>query len=450
MLRQALRQNPRNDEGWYWLARVEHDPEKRRAYLGVALKINPKNAEARQLLSQLPPPAPKAAAPSDARAAPQARRRNRMMLIAWALVIVSGMATGVLAGLALASRPDALPFLFPPTPTLTYTPSMTYTPTLSPTPTLTPTLTPSPTLSPTATLTPSSTPSVTPTPPGVGRILYTSEKDGDFEIYLMDESGVELAKLTDNDADEFSPKFSPDGRRIAFVSDRDGDAEIFVIDIDGRNEVQLTSNDVEDHNPVWSPDGKMLIFYSERDGGGELYRISVNAGETQRLTENDRADYYPAWQPGRLIAFTSNRGDNSSYQLYAMDESGDAVRQLTESGSVNWYPDWSPECAAETEANPPCRLAWAGFDPATNTFQVFVMEPNGFNVTQVTTKQAIFPAWSPDGRRLAFTSDRNGNQDVYVVDVDCPDDSADCEATLKPLTSDPAAELVSDWGLIPQ
>ncbi|MCZ7546243.1 MAG: hypothetical protein M5R40_23175 [Anaerolineae bacterium] len=203
MLRQALRQDARNDTAWYWLATVEENPEKRRAYLEVALKINPKNAEARQRLSELGPAGNHVA--GEAAPDAQARRRDPAMRLAWALVIAGGIVLGILTAVVLVARPDAVPFLFPPTATPTHTPTATYTPSLTPTPTHTPTITPSPTATATPTLTPSATPTVTPTPPGVGRILYTSERDGDFEIYLMDEDGVEVAKLTDNDADEFSP-----------------------------------------------------------------------------------------------------------------------------------------------------------------------------------------------------------------------------------------------------
>ncbi|GAB4465564.1 MAG: hypothetical protein Kow00120_30730 [Anaerolineae bacterium] len=452
MLRQALRQDARNDTAWYWLATVEENPEKRRAYLEVALKINPKNAEARQRLSELGPARDHLA--GEAAPGAKARRRDPAMRLAWALVIAGGIVLGILTAVVLVARPDAVPFLFPPTATPTHTPTATYTPSLTPTPTHTPTITPSPTATATPTLTPSATPTVTPTPPGVGRILYTSERDGDFEIYLMDEDGVEVTKLTDNDADEFSPRFSPDRQRIAFVSDRDGDMEIFIMGIDGTNAVQLTNNDVEDHYPAWSPDGRMLAFYSKRDGGnGELYLTAVNIDYSRRLTENDAADYYTAWYPGPAIAFASNRDDNSGrFQLYTMSASGSDVEQLTESGDVNWYPAWSPTCAEDSESAPPCRIAWVAMDPATNAFQVFAMDLDGFNVMQVTATEAFhsYPVWSPDGSQLAFTSDRNGSQDIYVVEANCPEDPADCEATVVQLTSDPAPELVADWALLPR
>lgn len=457
MLQQAIRINPRSAEAWLWLARIEDAPDKRRSYLEVALKLDPDNADARRLLKSSSAPKRGADRSGEARLTPITRppRRDLAMLAAWALLIAGGVAVGALALMIVASRPDAVPILFPPTPTNTHTPTATYTPSLTPTHTLTPTLTPSPTPTPTPTLTPTLTPSPTPTPPSVSRLLYTSERDGDFEIYIMDENGVELAQLTDNDADEFSPKFSPDGRRIAFVSNRDGDAEIYVMNVDGSDVIQLTDNAVEDHSPVWSPDGRMLAFYSEREGNnGELYLLAVDSDYVRRLTNNERADYHPAWWPGRRIAFASNRGDDggASYDLYVMDATGQDVAQLTESDTVNWYPDWSPACAREGANDPPCRLAWTSFNSVSSAFEIFVMDASGFNLHQVTTAEAFhgYPVWSPDGTRVAFTSDRGESQDIFTAAVDCPADPVDCEATVVQLTHDPAPEVVSDWKLIPR
>lgn len=453
-LERALGENPQSEFAWFWMAVAVQEPEKRRECLERVLKINPRNVRALRALGRL---TAKEGRPARQ---PDARRRSPAMVFALmvaGVVVVTGCA---LAGMIAFTRPEALAFLFPPTatPTATLTPTRTPTATATLTPSTTPTATQTPTPTPTLTPTATNTPTATPTPRGVGRILYTSERDGDFEIYIMNEAGEDVAQLTDNEAEEFNPKFSPDGQQIAFVSDRDGDNEIFVMDLDGSGQAQLTDNDVDDHAPAWSPDGWSLVFYSERDGSGELYLMSLEAREVQRLTENDSVDHYPAWWPGPQIVFTSNRGGaRAGDNLYTIDPISGEVVQLTEGGpgAVEWYPAWSPTCATPSPWGTHglvCHLAWSSLRPETEGLQIFVMEPGGFNIRQLTTSAGFhgYPVWSPDGNRVAFTYEAGENFDIYTMRVECPSNPTDCEATMVRLTDASGADLISDWELIPE
>ena len=105
-----------------------------------------------------------------------------------------------------------------------------------------------------------------------GRIAFYSDRDGDYEIYLMNGDGSNVTQLTYNPAFDGVPGWSPDGSRIAFNSDRDGDYEIYLMDADGSNVTQLTDNSADDVVPRWSPDGRRIAFYSDRDGDEEIYR----------------------------------------------------------------------------------------------------------------------------------------------------------------------------------
>ncbi|MBN1287034.1 MAG: PD40 domain-containing protein [Anaerolineae bacterium] len=451
LLRRAVRLSPDSARAWWWLAVAEKQPARRRACLERVLAINPRNVRALRALG-------KVAAAEKKKAAKRRANPARLFGLVMGGTIVALLCSA--AGLAAVARPEALAFLFPPsaTPTFTYTPTPTHTPTFTPTPTFTATSTATATSTPTATPTPTPTdtptPTFTPTPPGVERILYTSERDGDYEIYMMNPDGVDRVRLTDNAADEFNPKFSPDGRRIAFISDLDGDNELFVLRLDGGGVAQITENEVEDHTPAWSPDGLSLAFYSERDGNGDIYIVSLETREVQRLTTHDLADYYPAWWPGRQIVFASNRAGPDD--LYVIDPlNGDAPVQLTEGSAVDWYPAWSPTCRPDSPWGThglPCRLAWSSLSSDTEGFQIFIMEPGGFNITQVTQARGFHgsPVWSPDGSRVAFTSDLNESIDIYTIRVDCPGGPADCESTLVRLTDRTGADVVSDWQIIPE
>ena len=99
--------------------------------------------------------------------------------------------------------------------------------------------------------------------------------------------------------------------QIAFASKRDGNLEIYVMDDDGKNPRRLTNNRQNDSRPSWSPDGKHIVFGSERDGNWEIYAMDDDGKNPRRLTENPNNDQFPSWSPdGERIAFMSDRDGN--------------------------------------------------------------------------------------------------------------------------------------------
>lgn len=94
----------------------------------------------------------------------------------------------------------------------------------------------------------------TPGPnPTASKIVFTSRRDGNKQIYIMEADGSRQTRLSNNTFNDYSPHISPDGRHIVFVSDRDGHPEIYVMDIDGRNPRRLTSGSVANEDPSWAP-----------------------------------------------------------------------------------------------------------------------------------------------------------------------------------------------------
>ena len=241
-----------------------------------------------------------------------------------------------------------------------------------------------------------------------GRIAFYSDRDGDYEIYLMNADGSSVTQLTYNPAFDGVPGWSPDGSRIAFNSDRDGDDEIYVMDADGSNVTQLTYNSADDVVPRWSPDGRSIAFYSDRDGEEEIYVMDADGSNVTQLTYNFAEDYDPSWSPdGERIAFHSDR--DGDYEIYAMNADGSNATQLTYNSVDDAVPHWSPDGR---------RIAF--HSDRDGDLEIYVMNADGSNVTQLTHNPADdFQAhWSPDGEHFVFLSERDGDPEIHVMDTD--------------------------------
>lgn len=110
-----------------------------------------------------------------------------------------------------------------------------------------------------------------------GRTLaFASNRDKDYEIYLMDREGSNQRRITHSRGIDRHPMFSPDGRYIAFTSNRDGNPEIYVMDADGNNPRRITQHPERDDYCCWHPDGKQLALVSEREGRFDIHLLDVS------------------------------------------------------------------------------------------------------------------------------------------------------------------------------
>ena len=192
------------------------------------------------------------------------------------------------------------------------------------------------------------------------------------------------------------------GGQIAFLTDRDGNYEIYTMKADGSGQVNLTNNPSFDDGATWSPDGSKIVFYTDRDGNSEIYVMNADGSGLVNLTNDPGSDQVPAWSPdGTKIAF--NRGD----QIYVMNAGGSGVTALT-AGPDFFGPAWSHDGAkiAGTRWFPPPRRCKFCFGHT----QIFVANADGSGLVDLTSGET--PAWSPDGR-IAFA-----NGDIYVMNAD--------------------------------
>ena len=162
-------------------------------------------------------------------------------------------------------------------------------------------------------------------------IAFTSERDGNAEIYIMDINGKNLRNLTNHPASDFSPAFSPNGRWMAYVSKRDGNGEIYVMYLRTKVSRRLTNDPRSDWNPAWSPDGQWIAFASDRAGMFDIYKVDINGANLQRLTDEGN-NHNPDWSPdGQWIVFSSVRARN--HDIYVMNPDGEE-RETTDTSTA--------------------------------------------------------------------------------------------------------------------
>lgn len=200
------------------------------------------------------------------------------------------------------------------------------------------------------------------------KIAFASDRDGNFEIYVMNPDGTNQINLTNNSNGDYRPSFSPDGSKIAFDSFRDGSGEIYVMNADGTNPLRLTNNVVFDVDPSFGPDGSKIVFSSARDGNFEIYVMNADGSNQIRLTENAANDASPAFSlNGSKIAFGSIRDGNN--EIYVMNSDGTGLTRLT---FTHPFSDSSPSWGGQAIGNSPPTLSNVGSPNAGDSFTLTV------------------------------------------------------------------------------
>ena len=247
-----------------------------------------------------------------------------------------------------------------------------------------------------------------------GRIAFASERDGNYEIYVMDPGGGGAMRLTTNTAVDREPAWSPDGTRIVFVSDRDGvgSTEIYVMNADGGNPTRLTNNMFDDVSPVWSPDGSRIAFVSDRTGDNEIFTMNPDGSGATNLSRTPGFDDIdPAWSPNsQRIAFATTRDDNTTYEIYTMAADGSGQTRLTNNSADDAQPAW-----------PPGRIIFTS--ERDGNAEIYSMSAtDGSGQTRLTNNPAsdVDPAASSDGTQIVFASDRDfpsgtGGFEIYTM-----------------------------------
>ncbi|MFH1963116.1 MAG: carboxypeptidase regulatory-like domain-containing protein [bacterium] len=243
-----------------------------------------------------------------------------------------------------------------------------------------------------------------------GIFAFTSERDGNPEVYTMNGDNSNQQRLTFNLTEDIQPTLSMDGTKIAFVSDSDGNKEIYIMDEEGNGQKRLTISEGEDSHPSMSADGDKIAFCSKRDGNKEIYIMNLDGSGQTRLTKDlmgySNSDPCLSRDGGKIV-FVSNRDGNK--EIYVCNADGSGQKRLTN----NLYADYDPCISPDGK-----RIVYTC--TANGNEEILIMNVDGTAVKTLTNNPAhdYDPQFSPDGTRIAFCSDRDGFKRIYIMDLD--------------------------------
>jgi Tol biopolymer transport system component len=180
---------------------------------------------------------------------------------------------------------------------------------------------------------------------------WTCKIDCGSEIYMMKYDGTEIRRITNSPGFDESPKWSPDGKRILFSSNREGNYNIYTMNTDGTEIKQLTDYLGFDGSPDWSPDGQQIVFVSDREGRNKLFTMDIREKTINNLTNTVGDERDPDWSSdGRKIIYTSSKDDPNpdscqykcNYEIYILYLDTMKEIRITNTPGKESDPVWKP------------------------------------------------------------------------------------------------------------
>ncbi len=247
-----------------------------------------------------------------------------------------------------------------------------------------------------------------------GKIVFSSGRDGvDLEIYVMNGDGTNQTRLTNNSVADKDPAFSSDGSRIVYSSNRD----IYVMNADGSNKVALTNDGFasDETDPAFSPDGARIAYASD----SQIYTMNAFDGTDKRRLTNgafqNEQNLYLSYSPdGNRIVFSSTL-NAKTFEIYTMNAADglNPTRLTFDDAGDDIDPTFNSSGS---------KIAFSSIRDG--NYEIYVMDANGANQTRLTffaTQFATFarqPSFSPDNSKIAYSFFQNTQLKVYVMNAD--------------------------------
>jgi len=268
------------------------------------------------------------------------------------------------------------------------------------------------------------------------RIAFSSDLNGDFDIFMMNSDGTNLLPLTPSNSNDTSPSINANGGKVAFQSASGNDADIFTINSDGTGLLRLTGSrplwgNFDDTDPAISGDGLWVAFVSNDDplglnpeGDDEIFLIRTDRTGLSQLTVNSRDDATPSISAdGGKAAFQTNLG---TWEIFTVNSDRTGLTQIsnnegatTQSFTVSISADGSSVAYDSAALAPASSREMMRVGPEQLSSQVYVASSSGVGQPRqvsATGGDNFTPSISRDGSRVTYVSTEGGDTEVYVVD----------------------------------
>ena len=263
------------------------------------------------------------------------------------------------------------------------------------------------------------------------KIAYLSDRHGTFDIYLRSAiDGKDLGRLVEGEkSSDFEWMFvlrpgitwSPDGRHIAFAAKSKNKNTLYTLDVRRRRLKKRFNFDLDGlFEPAWSPDGKRIVFSGLKDGWSDVYIVDLESDALHRITHDPYDERNLRWSPGgEWIAMSSDHPTESlnfegrkdfefgQYDIFIIRPDGSEIRRVVENDAKESYPTWGPDGK---------RIAY--ISDRSGVGNIYITDIEGDQEDQVVTNllaSALDYDWSPDGKKMAFTVFHKGGYDVFTL-----------------------------------
>jgi Tol biopolymer transport system component len=238
-------------------------------------------------------------------------------------------------------------------------------------------------------------------------LAFVAVDHGVPQIFVIGDDGTGRRRLTGARGPSTTPVWSPDGQRIAFVRQATDGTHIYIMNADGGSQRPLTTDPSRAASPAWSPDGQRVVFTTTRNRVSQIAVMRNDGSRRRDLAPSRRDQRAPAWSPdGHLIGFLF-RASLGHFDLYVVGADGQNLRQVPTP-----TPGVEPDVKEFTWL-PDGRLAYTNRSgPAQGSATVTTLSGAEHRLLA----GASSPAWTPDGRRFAFTVSHSGAEEIYVAD----------------------------------